>query len=341
MSKLYIIFILLNLCFSQSSKYSGVLLEEGSEDPLMGVYFQVDNSEEGGVTDSNGEFFFSNKESSLDVTFNYVGYNQLKVKLKSAPNDNVIYLKPSVLTGDEVTLFAVRDIIENTIKKYNNSGKLHSDFTVNSNTVVHYKGNIKLNKRLKKFKMSKSYTQLNNTFNNKILSKSNNLKTNNVFKDLTGDSFSDVFGDKNGEFITPLNVKYFKEFDYKFPKYQSYNGDKVYIIYAKKENENGFLQVKMFIEVNDYNLKRVETFFRPKSSKIDTSFGNGITKIYSPETGKAMEIPFNEIERKTITYNYFQIGKKTMLKQYQVFQASKNTQITYSEIFNNYKTSFE
>ena len=318
--------------------FDGIVYEKGTEEPLPGVYFQIKGTGDGGMTDSMAEFNFNHPSESVVAVFSYVGYKEKEVILNARPSDNVIYLEADIMGSDEVTVYAVKDIIENTIKNYTLNMKRVSSFTVEGRSKIHFKRKTVEKAKKEVYQVNKSYNVSKKALKETVLSKSKTLKPTRVFNDLGKKDFVNIFGERNGEFITPLNLRYLNDFSYRYPYKQNFNGEDVYAIFARRENEKGLLVVKLFI-TDDYHLRKVETFFKAKSDTFDPSFGHGFTSINDPKSGRNKKISLTDIIRKTITHTYYQKGKKTFLKQFQTFQVSDELSIRYSEHFSNYKVN--
>lgn len=87
---------------------SGTIRDEISDIPIIGASVIIQNTNEGSVSDANGNFSFrTNLDLPLTVTVSFVGYSPRNVLYQTDQNQ-VIHLKEGLAMGDEIIITASR-----------------------------------------------------------------------------------------------------------------------------------------------------------------------------------------------------------------------------------------
>ena len=103
--------------FAQTGKIAGEVLEEGTEEPLIGVQVIVEGTTRGTVTDLDGLYNINNIDpGTYTVVFRYIGFATYKVENVKVFTDRTTridaLLNEAVLEGEEVVITAERPIVE-------------------------------------------------------------------------------------------------------------------------------------------------------------------------------------------------------------------------------------
>lgn len=94
--------------FAQN-KITGKVLDTESKSPLPGATIQLLNSNKSTLSDSNGEFIFSDLQKiNYTIKISYVGYETMEKRINSSSELLVFTLKVSPFITDEVIISAIR-----------------------------------------------------------------------------------------------------------------------------------------------------------------------------------------------------------------------------------------
>lgn len=115
--RLFLVFLFLSagltIFSQQTNSISGKIIDKNSGDPLPGASVIITNTDIGTTTDLNGNFQLKNiKETTVNLTISYVGYESSVIQHDFAKNRNKDYtikLKPSATELEQVKVEAESD----------------------------------------------------------------------------------------------------------------------------------------------------------------------------------------------------------------------------------------
>jgi outer membrane cobalamin receptor len=116
MLKKLIVFIFLalpGLTFAQRV-VNGKVVDNETNDPLIGVAIGVEGTSLGTTTDTEGNFTLSLDDENVTLLFKYIGYKDFKLNVKSKNNLGVISLSPEAFGLGEVAVIASVGIARKT-----------------------------------------------------------------------------------------------------------------------------------------------------------------------------------------------------------------------------------
>lgn len=88
---------------AQQKEWSGQVLDQNSNEPLIGVNILIKGTNTGSITDINGKFSIKAKENQ-NLVFTYIGYKMLEVQLKQTTNLTKVFLSENNKTLNEVVV---------------------------------------------------------------------------------------------------------------------------------------------------------------------------------------------------------------------------------------------
>jgi len=87
-------------------RYSGVILDQESGDPLTGANVQIKGSSEGTITDLDGRYEFNRDEAKVELIISYTGYNSLETP--SRPGEHLTIHLAAAAVLEEVVVIGSR-----------------------------------------------------------------------------------------------------------------------------------------------------------------------------------------------------------------------------------------
>ena len=108
---MYIVTVFILLGFSLvNAQYtiSGVILDAGSDQPLVAANIQIANTYTGTITNQDGKFVLEVKSPEAVLIVSYIGYasQQVTVREQDAGKNLRIYLRPVILEGEPIVVIA-------------------------------------------------------------------------------------------------------------------------------------------------------------------------------------------------------------------------------------------
>ncbi len=108
---LLMLFVISNLIYGQTGKIAGVVIENGSENPITGANIFLNEIMNGASTDENGEFFILNiPPGKYTLNVQMIGYTDYVVKDVRVSVNRTVYinaeLTPSIIEGEVIVVKA-------------------------------------------------------------------------------------------------------------------------------------------------------------------------------------------------------------------------------------------
>lgn len=229
MKKILIVcFVFSNLLSAQNKKFTGVIKDAATLQPIefVNIYFDENNNATGAISNELGEFSFSTTTSL--VIFNHINYDPLAMTLTE--NENEILLQPKNYILDEIIISKInpRDYLKNIIKNSNSK--------IDKNTLLksYCREIVKINNQYTKFSdaLVDYYVKKGNGKSNIIITESRALKGQQIDSTDTSnlDNLNSAFNIKdyvknayNFEVLEKLLKE--KEYDFERKIKKEANGD--------------------------------------------------------------------------------------------------------------------
>jgi hypothetical protein len=345
--KEFLFLIWISAVFSQSSfEYKGLIVDAESGEPLVGVNVYRDGTIEGTASDVDGRFHFVSTVKNPKVTISYVGFqsqtrilkDQIRIKLKAD-----VYSGPIVVVT-ATGLTRAQQIIVNTIENYQEAFKKVQDFEteVYSKVFLYFPKTKKDSLKDDSLRaigkadeigtrepwVFESYKRVNWERPDKIsqiILKRNQGKAVPAIFNIIGviyyqNAFNTEFMDQN----SPMNNDHFWDFDYSYRGKVLHEGDSSYVIMATRTDTTHFLQYKMLIGDEKYDLKRIEVAQKPSSTesvplqispfiRMRNSKNVTVMQDYKQENG--LTIPIN--------YTITRINERGIIRMSELYQHFK------------------
>ncbi|MEO8254621.1 MAG: carboxypeptidase-like regulatory domain-containing protein, partial [Flavobacterium sp.] len=135
MKKIVLIAVLtligLSKIYSQNKKLISGNIKDEKQNPLIGASIVIEGTNEGGITDGEGDFQFNTDKKEGTLLVSIIGYLPKKVSFNTSNSNNIeVVLEDSTLGLDEVLVFSSRavdrktPVAVSTIKKQDIEEKL-------------------------------------------------------------------------------------------------------------------------------------------------------------------------------------------------------------------------
>lgn len=108
---LYIVLLFLQLIYAQN-RIRGVIQNEKTQEPIIGVNILLLGSETGTVTDISGSFeLIAPDNKNPTIRLSHIGYNTREAIIDSSFN-GILFLTPAIIKGQEIEVVGVKSKTE-------------------------------------------------------------------------------------------------------------------------------------------------------------------------------------------------------------------------------------
>ena len=104
----FVFFIMIPFLFANNEIISGFIKNKITNEPIIGVNVQVENTYAGIATDKYGYFRLKVEQLPIKLIISHIGYVNKTINIKK--NKNTILLKPAILTSEEILVTASRAV---------------------------------------------------------------------------------------------------------------------------------------------------------------------------------------------------------------------------------------
>ena len=345
--KLSLTLLFFSLFYGQEFEYKGIVIDQKTNEPLIGANITIAGSREGTITDIDGRFILLSKSKSPEVIVSYIGYKNKKVKLSEK---KTIRLSEDLFQSETINVYSDRytfaqKVILNTIDKYQDVMSDIENYRLNAYSKSFFyfpktkKDSLKddsLRSIGKEDEIKKRYPWLfesykeikfkrPNIINQKILKRLQGKAIPALFNILGSVKYENIYGDNISSFSSPLSEKHFTDFDYRYHGKVKEEQDSLFVIYAKGYSDST-LTYRLLINDQNYILKRFDAKFNSKVA------------------GRFRMNPFTNFRRtKNLIFmqEYGITDNRIFPLNYEVNRIDSIGTIRHQEIYSNYKVGLE